>query len=66
MVNKNVTTNIYRIQAVQLFKNSIMFGYFCIGFIAFMLKNKSFIVCTNPFYPRDQRMIKKFILWIDF
>ena len=28
--NKNITTNIYRIQAY----NSIMCGYFCIGFIS--------------------------------
>ena len=32
--NKNIITNIYRIQAY----NSIMCGYFCIGFIDFMLK----------------------------
>ena len=30
--NKNITTNIYRIQACD----SIMCGYFCIGFIDFM------------------------------
>ena len=35
--NKNVKTNIYRIQA----HDSIMCGYFCIGFIDFMLKGKS-------------------------
>ena len=31
--NKNIITNIYRIQAY----NSIMCGYFCMGFIDFML-----------------------------
>ena len=31
--NKNIKANIFRIQE----KNSIMCGYFCIGFIAFML-----------------------------
>ena len=31
--NKNIITNIYRIQAYD----SIMCGYFCIGFIDFML-----------------------------
>ena len=36
--NKNITTNIYEIQAY----NSIMCGYFCIRFIDFMLKNKFF------------------------
>ena len=35
--NKNIITNIYRIQAY----NSLMCGYFCIGFIDFMLKDKS-------------------------
>ena len=34
--NKNIITNIYRIQA----KHSIMCGYFCIGLINFMLKVK--------------------------
>ena len=36
--NKNITTNIYEIQAY----NSIMCGYFYIRFIDFMLKNKFF------------------------
>ena len=35
--NKNITTNIYRIQVYD----SIMSGCFCIGFIDFMLKGKS-------------------------
>ena len=35
--NKNIKTNIYRVQAYD----SIMCGYFCIGFIDFMLKVKS-------------------------
>ena len=35
--NKNIITNIFRIQA----RDSIMYGYFCIGFINFMLKGKS-------------------------
>ena len=34
--NKNMITNIYRIQAYDL----IMCAYFCIGFIDFMLKGK--------------------------
>ena len=37
--NKNITTNIYRIQSYD----SIMFGYFCIGFIDFMLKGQSLL-----------------------
>ena len=32
--NKRITANIYRIQAFD----SIMCGYFCIGFIEFMFK----------------------------
>ena len=36
--NKNIITNIYRIQTY----NSIMCGYFYIGFIDFMLKGKKY------------------------
>ena len=35
--NKNITANIFRIQA----HDSIMHGYFCIGFIDFMLEGKT-------------------------
>ena len=35
--NKNIITNIYRIQAYDL----IICGYFCIGYIDFMSKGKS-------------------------
>ena len=41
--NKNIITNIYRIQAYD----SIMCGYFCLGFIDFMLKGKSLLEYTN-------------------
>ena len=37
--NKNITRNIYRIKAYD----SIMCGYFCIGFIDFTLKGKSLL-----------------------
>ena len=37
--NKNIITNIYRIQVY----NSIMCSYFGIGFIDFMIKDKSLI-----------------------
>ena len=48
--NKNIKTNIFRIQA----KGSIMCGeYVPIGFIDFMLKNKSFLDDTNLFSPRN-------------
>ena len=47
--NKNVKTNIFRIQAYD----SIMCGYFCIAFIDFMLKGKSLTEYTNLFSPND-------------
>ena len=47
--NKNITTNIFRIQAYD----SIMGGYFCIVFIVFMFKGKSLTDYTNFFSPND-------------
>ena len=47
--NKNVKTNIFRIQAYD----SIMCGYFCIAFIDFMLKGKSLTEYSNLFSPND-------------
>ena len=47
--NKNIKTNIFRIQAYD----SIMCGYFCIGFIDFMLKGKTLTEYTNLFSPSD-------------
>ena len=44
--NENITTDIHRIQAY----NSIMWEYFCIGFIDFMLQGKSLLEYTNLFY----------------
>ena len=41
--NKNITTNLYRIQVNDL----IMYGNFRIGFIGFMLKGKSLLDYTN-------------------
>ena len=35
--NKNIKTNIFSVQAYD----SVMFGYFCIGFIDFMYKGKT-------------------------
>ena len=43
--NKNITTNIFRIQAYD----SIMCGYFCVGFIDLMLKGKTLTEYTNLF-----------------
>ena len=47
--NKNIIANIYRRQACDL----ILCGYFCIGFIDFMLKGKLFLEYTNLFSPND-------------
>ena len=47
--NKNIKTNIFRIQAYD----SIMCGYFCIGFIDFMLKGKTLTKYTNLFSPNN-------------
>ena len=41
--NKNIKTNIFRIQAYD----SIMCGNFCIGFIDFMLEGKTITEFTN-------------------
>ena len=47
--NKNIKTNIFRIQA----HDSIMCGYFCIGFIDFMLAGKTLTDFTNLFSPNN-------------
>ena len=45
--NKNIKANIFRVQA----NNSAMCGYFCIGFIDFMLAGKKLTDYTNFFSP---------------
>ena len=45
----SIATNIFRIQAY----NSIMCGYFCIGFIDFMLKGITLTEYTNLFSPNN-------------
>ena len=47
--NKKIITNIDRIQAYD----SIMCGYFCIGFINFMFNGNSLTDYTNLFTPND-------------
>ena len=47
--NRNIKTNIFRIQAYD----SIMCGYFCIGFIDFMFKGKTLTEFTNLFLPNN-------------
>ena len=45
--NKNIKANIYRVQANDL----TMCGYFCIGFIGFMLAGKTLTDYTALFSP---------------
>ena len=49
--NKNIKTNIFRIQAC----NSIMCGYFCIRFINFMFKGKTLTDYINFFHQINLR-----------
>ena len=46
---KNIKTNIFRIQS----NNSIMCGYFCIGFYDFMVADKILIDFTSLFCPYE-------------
>ena len=56
--NKKIITNIYRIQAYD----SIMCGYFCIGFINFMFDGNSLTDYTNFFSPNDLKKNDDIIL----
>ena len=47
--NKNIIANIFRVQA----NNSVMCGYFCIGFIDFMLAGKKLTDFTSIFSPHN-------------
>ena len=47
--NKNIKANIFLIEA----NNSVMCGYFCIGFTDFVLAGKKLTVYTNLFSPHD-------------
>ena len=47
--NKNIIVNIFRLQAYD----SAMCGYFCIGFIDFILKGNNLRDFTNLFSPND-------------
>ena len=59
--NKNIKTNIFRIQA----HDSIMRGYFCIGFINFMLAGKTLTEYTlfspNTFKKNDDIILNYFM-----
>ena len=56
--NKNIITNIYRIQACD----QIMCGYVCIEFIDFILKGKSLSESTNLFSPNEYKKNDRIIL----
>ena len=58
MEDKNIITKTYRIQAYD----SIMCGYFCIGFIDSMLKGKSLLKYTNLYSPNEYKKNDKIIL----
>ena len=47
--NKNIKTNIFRIQAYD----SIIYGYFCIGFIDFILAGNTLTKFINFFSPNN-------------
>ena len=47
--NKNIKANFFRVKV----NNSVMCGYFCIGFIDFILAGKKLTDFTNFFSPYD-------------
>ena len=56
--NKDIKTNIFRLHAY----NSIMCGYFCIGFIDFMLASKNLVDFTSLFSSYDLKKNDKTII----
>ena len=52
--NKNIIVNIFHVQA----NNSIMCGYFYIGFIGFMLAGKKLTGFTNMLFQRWMKLLK--------
>ena len=62
--NKNIKTNMFRIQAYD----SIMCGYFCIRFIGFMLAGKTLTDFTNLFslnnFKRNNDVIPNYFMII--
>ena len=58
IANKNIISNIFRIQTNDL----VMCGYFCIGFIDFMLAGKKLTDYTNLFSPHDFKKNDNIIL----
>ena len=55
---KSIKANIFRVQA----SNSIMYRYFCIGFIDFMLAGKKMTDFTSLFSPYDFKKSDNVIL----
>ena len=66
--NKNMKGNIFQVKA----NNSVMCGYFCIGFIDFMLADRNLVDITSMFSPYDFEKNNCIILsyfkdeWIQF
>ena len=56
--NKNIKANIFQVQA----NDSVIHGYFCIGFIDFMLACKTLTDCANLFSPHDFKKNDSIIL----
>ena len=56
--NKNIKTNIFQVQA----NNSVTCGYFCIGFIDFMLAGQKLTDYTNLLSPHDFKKNDNIIL----
>ena len=56
--NENIKNNIFRVQV----NNSVLCGYFCIGFIDFMLAGKKLTDYTNLFSPNDFKKNDNIIL----
>ena len=55
--NRNIISNIYKIQNYD----SIMCGYFCIGFIDYMFKGRSLTDYTNLFKKSDDIILNYFL-----
>ena len=55
--NKNIIVNIFRIPAY----NSVLCGYFCIGFIDFILNGNNLTNFTNLFSPNNFKKKKMMI-----
>ena len=64
--NKNVKANIFRIQSYD----SIMCGYFCIGFVNFMIAGKTLTEFMDLFSPNNFKKKRsynfKLFLWLIF